>query len=129
MFNATKTSCLRYTKLLMTVILITTLISCASTTTVRVVDENDSIDSNVKIYLDGSYKGKGEVIYSDTKIVGSTTNVTFKKKDCRNTSHHFSRSEQLQVGALIGGLFSLIPLLWVMGYNPTHSYEFQCERK
>ena len=105
-----------------------TLISCASTTTIRVIDSNDSIDNDVKIYLDGSYQGSGEAIYSDTKIIGSTTSVTLKKKGCRSHSHYFSRSERLNVGALVGGLFFWIPLLWVMGYNPLHSYEFQCDK-
>ena len=108
--------------------LIGTLISCASTTTIRVTDSNDSIDKNVKIYLDGSYKGRGEVMYSDTKIVGSTTSVTLKKKGCRSNSHNLSRTEQLQVGALVAGFFVWVPLLWVMGYNPLHSYEFQCDK-
>ena len=128
MFNISQSELLKSVKLLVTGFLIIALISCASTTTVRVLDESGSIDRDVKIYLDGSYSGKGEIMYSDTKIVGSTTNVTLRKKGCRNSMYSLSRSEQLQVGALIGGLFSLIPLLWVMGYNPMHSYEFICEK-
>lgn len=118
---------LKMHKLLTTSCLIIALVSCASTTTIRVTDESDSIDRDVKIYMDGSYKGKGEVIYSDTKVVGSTTRVTLKKKGCRNNTRSLSRSEQLQVGALIGGIFFLVPFLWIMGYNPMHSYEFQCD--
>ena len=114
-------------KTLVICLLITTLISCASTTTIRVTGQNDNIDRGVKIYLDGSYKGRGEVVHSDTKIVGSTTSVTLKKEGCRSISRNFFRSEQLQVGALIGGIIFFIPLLWVMGYNPTRSYEFECE--
>ena len=115
-------------KFLATICLITALISCASTTTIRAVDQNDLIDGDVKIYMDGSYKGKGEVIYSDTKIVGSTTTVTLKKAGCRSNTRSLSRTERLQVGALIGGLFVWVPFLWIMGYNPMHSYEFQCEQ-
>ena len=114
-------------KILVICLFLTALISCASTTTIRVTDQNDSIDRGVKIYLDGSYKGRGEIMHSDTKIIGSTTNVTLKKEGCRSASRSFSRSEQLQVGALVGGIFFLVPFLWVMGYNPIHSYEFECE--
>ena len=61
------------------------LISCASTTTIQAIDSDSSIDQDVKIYLDGSYRGKGEVLYSDTKIVGSTTQVSLKKPNCRTS--------------------------------------------
>jgi hypothetical protein len=27
------------------------------------------------------------------------------------------------VGAIIGGIFVFVPFLWVMKYNPTHTYE------
>ena len=127
MFIFLKKGLLYYLRFFVTCLLITTLVSCASTTTIRAIDSSGSIDRGVKIYLDGSYRGKGEIIHSDTKIVGSTTTVNLKRKGCHSTSYSFSRSEQLHVGALIGGIFFLFPFLWVMEYNPTHSYEFQCE--
>ena len=80
---------LKYIRLLGSALLITALISCVSTTTVRVLDRNNSIDRNVKIYLDGSYEGKGEAIYSDMKVVGSSTAVTLKKRGCRSVQHSF----------------------------------------
>ncbi len=104
------------------------LISCASTTSIRVVDRNGNIDRNVKVYVDGQYQGTGEVLHSDTKVVGSTTSVNLRKAGCQSQSVMFSRTERLSVGALIGGLFFWIPFLWIMGYNPTHNYEFQCEK-
>ena len=107
--------------------LITALVSCASTTTVRAVDKNNSIDRNVKIYLNGSFQGKGEVIHSDTNVIG-VTNVSLLKKGCHPIHHTFSRSEQLQVGPLSRTIFVLFPPLWVMGYNPLYSYEFYCEK-
>ena len=109
--------------------LIVALVSCASTTTIRAVDTSGDIDKDVKIYTDGSYKGKGEVLYSDTKIVGSQVTVNLKKKGCRTKAYSLYRSEQLQVGALIGGIFFLVPFLWIMGYNPMQSYEFECDEK
>ena len=107
--------------------IIISFISCTSTTTIRAIDKNGDIDRNVKIYTDGSYKGKGEVVYSDTKIVGSITSVNLRKKNCRSAQHNLSRSENLDVGALVGGIFFFVPFLWIMGYNPVHSYEFFCE--
>ena len=40
-----------------------------------------------------------------------------------NTS--FSRDEQADVGAIIGGCFVLVPFLWTMKYKPVHSYELK----
>lgn len=34
-----------------------------------------------------------------------------------------SRNEQVDVGAVVGGIFTWIPFLWVMGYDPMHTYE------
>lgn len=82
-----------------------------STTIVQVHDESGSIDRDVKIYLDASYKGRGEVIHSDIKIIGSTTAVTLRKEGCRTMQYSFSRSEKLLVEPLIliGGLFFWFP--------------------
>jgi hypothetical protein len=33
------------------------------------------------------------------------------------------RNEEFQLGPCIGGVFFLVPFLWVMGYNPEHNYE------
>jgi hypothetical protein len=41
--------------------------------------------------------------------------------DVLNTS--FSREEEADVGAIIGGIFVLVPFLWTMKYSPTHMYE------
>jgi len=108
-------------------LMVGSLMSCASTTTIRAVNATGNVDRGVKVYVDGQYKGKGEVIHSDVKIVGSSTSVNMKKEGCQNQTASFSRTESLNVGALIGGIFIWPVLLWVMGYNPVHNYEFQCE--
>ena len=36
-----------------------------------------------------------------------------------------TRNEQVDVGAVIGGIFFLFPFLWTMKYNPTHLYELR----
>lgn len=105
------------------------LVSCASTTTIQAIDaEDDRVDRNVKIYVDGMYKGSGEVVYSDTKILGSSSQVALRKKGCRTQTKTLSRSEQAQVGAIIGGIFFLPLFLWAMGYHPLHTYQFECQK-
>jgi len=93
------------------------LTSCASTTTI------ESIPSDAKIYLNGEYVGKTPYTHTDTRIVGSTTTVKLEKEGYSPLNTSFSRNEEVEVGAIIGGIFTWIPLLWVMKYKPTHTYE------
>ena len=93
------------------------LSSCASTTMIQ------STPSGAKLYLDGENVGKTPYSHTDTKIVGSTTTVKLKKEGYETFNTSFSRNEQADVGAIIGGLFVWVPFLWTMKYKPTHSYE------
>jgi hypothetical protein len=79
--------------------------------------------SGAKVYLNDEPVGTTPYIHRDTKIVGSTTTVKLEKEgyDPLNTS--FSRDEEVDVGAIIGGLFVLVPFLWTMKYRPIHTYE------
>lgn len=99
-----------------------TFVACSSATTIRTTEKD------VSIYVDGEYRGKGEVIHEDQKIVGSTTYVELKKEGCENKQFHFSRNEEASVGAIIGGLFVWVPFLWVMKYKPEHNYEYECKK-
>lgn len=93
------------------------LTSCVSTTMIQ------SNPSGAKVYLNGEPVGTTPYTHRDTKIVGSTTTVKLEKEgyDPLNTS--FSRDEEADVGAIIGGIFVLVPFLWTMKYKPTHTYE------
>jgi hypothetical protein len=94
--------------------------SCSSTTFIR------STDPEARIYIDGEFRGVGSVSHSDTKIVGSTTHVRLEKDGCEPISSSFQRSEEFSVGACIGGVFLLVPFLWIMSYKPDHTYEYRC---
>ncbi len=91
--------------------------SCASTTMIQ------SIPSGAKVYIDEQPVGNTPYRYTDTKIVGSHTNVKLTMEGYEPYYTGFSRTEQVDVGAIIGGLFVWIPFLWTMKYNPTHTYE------
>jgi hypothetical protein len=97
------------------------LVACSSTTVIR------SSDPEAKIYADGQLLGTGQATYSDTKIVGSTTQVSLQKEGCQTRNYVLSRSESFDVGACIGGVFVYAPFLWIMGYNGQHNYDFNCE--
>jgi hypothetical protein len=100
------------------------LSSCSSTTTVQVAN-----DPQAKIYIDDEYVGKGTATHTDTKIIGSNTRVKISKEGCQDTYYNFSRNEEFDVGACIGGVLVLVPFLWIQKYKPTHQYEYNCEPK
>ena len=99
------------------------ILSCSSTTLIR------STDPAVKIYIDGEYAGKGQVSHTDTKTVGSTTSVRFEKAGCEPRFYNLSRNEEFDAGACLGGVFVLVPFLWIQKYKPEHNYEYECEAK
>ena len=73
--------------------------------------------------MDGQLKGNTPYTHKDTKVVGSTITMQFKMEGYQELNTTISRNEQLAVGALIGGIFLLIPFLWIMKYDPSHTYE------
>lgn len=93
------------------------LTSCASTTMIQ------STPVGAKIYLNGENVGTTPYEHRDTKILGSTTTVKLQKEGYEELVTSFSRSEEADVGAIIGGIFLLVPFLWTMKYKPNHNYE------
>lgn len=79
--------------------------------------------SGAKLYLNGEYVGETPYSHRDTKIVGSTTTVQLKKEGYETFNGSFSRNEEADIGAIIGGVFLLFPFFWTMKYKPTHTYE------
>jgi hypothetical protein len=98
----------------------TTLVAaCSSSTVIR------SNPSGAKVFLDNAYVGMTPYTLSDKKIVGSSTSVRLEYPGMEPTTFTLSRSEELQIGALIGGLFLLVPFLWIMGYKGDHTIELR----
>jgi len=95
------------------------LTSCASTTMIL------SIPDGAKLYLNEEIAGTTPYTHSDTKIVGSTTRVRLEKEGYETFYTSFSRDEEVDVGAIIGGIFVLVPFLWIMKYKPIHTYELK----
>jgi hypothetical protein len=91
--------------------------SCASSTVIQ------SNPSGAKLYLNSSYVGTTPFKHTDTKIVGTTTFVRLEKEGYESLNTSFSRNEQADVGAIIGGVFVLFPFLWTMKYDPSRTFE------
>ncbi|SFQ47754.1 PEGA domain-containing protein [Hymenobacter arizonensis] len=93
--------------------------SCASSTMLQ------SLPTGAKVYLNGEAVGTTPYRHTDSKIVGSTTSVRLEKEGYETYNTAFSRDEEADVGAIVGGVFLLIPFLWTMKYKPEHSYELK----
>jgi hypothetical protein len=93
------------------------LSACASTTLIT------SIPPGAKVYINDQPAGKTPYTYSDTKIVGSTTYITLEKEGYAPYNTVMVRNEEVDVGAVIGGFICTIPWLWIMKYQPEHTYE------
>jgi len=91
---------------------------CVSTTMIRSTP-------SAKVYIDDQPVGNTPYSYSDTKIVGSATKITLKQEGYESIHTYIHRNQQVNVGALIGGIFVAFPLLWVMDYNSGYNYELE----
>jgi hypothetical protein len=63
--------------------------------------------------------------YSDTKIVGTTTDLRLEKDGFEPVRVPLVRNERADAGAIVGGVFLLFPFLWTMKYGPEHTYELR----
>ena len=97
------------------------LLSCASVTTVRVTNDKNLVDYKTDIYIDGSYKGKGEAEHSNLNLfrVFSPINVMLKKENC--SVKKLLEPKHLNTGKFVGGLAlaGLISVAAVMKFVPT----------
>jgi hypothetical protein len=91
--------------------------SCASTTMIQ------SQPTGAKVYLNGESVGVTPYAMTDTKIVGTTTTVRLEYPGYEPLNTAISRNEEFDVGACIGGVFLLVPFLWIMHYKPVHTFE------
>jgi hypothetical protein len=101
------------------VIMAVQFIGCSSTTMIN------SSPQGAQVYLNGEYKGQTPYKLTDTKTTGAVTEVVLKHDEYATFSAPLVKSEQVNVGAVVGGLFFLFPFIWTMGYSPTHTYILQ----
>jgi PEGA domain len=106
-------------KQLVSAVTLCSLASCASTTLIQ------SQPPGARLYLNGEVVGATPYALTDTKIVGSTTTVRLELPGFETTNGAITRNEEFDVGACVGGVFLLVPFLWIMGYKPTHTFEMR----
>ena len=106
-----------YMKLIAVLFIVVGLSGCVSSTLIQ------SYPPGAKVYINGEPKGVTPYLYSDSKILGSITNVDLIKEGYEPLYTSIERNEQVDVGAIIGGFLCGVPFLWTLQYNPTHNYE------
>ena len=94
--------------------------ACSSTAVIR------SSDPDSRIYVNGENMGTGHAHYTDQKVAFSKNDVEIRKDGCAAENTSFRRSQEADVGAIVGGILGTVPLLWVAGYKPHHGYDFEC---
>lgn len=92
--------------------------ACASSTLIH------SIPPGAKVYVDGQYLGRAPVTQKDTAPLGTAKTVPLKLEGYKDRVGTI-RKEELKIGPLIGGLFALVPLLWVTGYPDQYTFELE----
>ena len=96
------------------------LLSCGSTTIIKLSDRK------AKIYENEQLLGQGEIIFTSRNVAWSSRKFVAKKKGCQDVQYTLKRNHQVDWLALITGLFTFIPLVWVMEYDAVTQYEFTC---
>lgn len=91
--------------------------SCSSSTMIV------SNPSNAKLYIDGELVGETPYKLQDTKIVGSVTDIKIEKEGYRPYMADITKDEEANIGAIVGGLFFVVPFLWTLKYKPVHTYQ------
>ena len=92
---------------------------CASTTMIQ------SNPGNAKVYLDGTLVGETPYRHTDARIVGSSMTIRLEKDGYDPLVSTITKDEVINMEAVVGGLFVVVPLLWCMEYQPEHMYELK----
>jgi hypothetical protein len=92
---------------------------CASSTVLQ------SQPPGARVFLNGMPVGATPYTMTDTNMSGSATQVRLEYPGFEPFNAMIVRSEQLDPLALITGIFLLVPLLWILGYQPTHFFTMQ----
>ncbi len=89
---------------------------CSSTTIIQ------TEPTGASVYLNEKHVGTSPYEMKDKKITASCTNLKLKMPGYKTSYHTICKDEQLNPGALIGGIFLFIPYLWILEYYPVHYY-------
>jgi len=92
---------------------------CVSSTVLQ------SQPQGARVFLNGVPVGTTPYTMTDTNMSGTATQVRLEYPGFDPFNAMIVRSEELDPMALIGGIFLLVPFLWILGYQPTHYFTMQ----
>lgn len=95
------------------------VVSCSSGTIIK------SIPEGAKVYMNDEYKGVTPYSHSDTAIVGTAFRLKLSKEGYEDFQTIMKKDEKFNTIACVGGVFCLVPFLWVFEYNPERTYEMK----
>ena len=98
--------------------------SCASTTTIGTIPRG----AEAMVYADGRYIGNAPARLTDSKISGSGTMITIEAEGYEDYKAYIEKSEHINTGALVGGIFLFVPFIWIMGYQPYYEFNLTEEK-
>lgn len=110
-----------FTRILAVVLAAGMVAACAGQTVIR------SNPPGATVYMNGVPVGRTPYLMKDRKMTGATTTVRLEHPGYLPLDVVITRNEKLDTVALIGGLFFLVPLLWVLEYNPEHHYALNAD--
>jgi hypothetical protein len=91
--------------------------SCASTTLIQTVPDK------AQLFVNEQPVGNSPYRMTDTKIIGSNTEIRIEKEGYETYYTEISRMEEPDPGPIVGG-FLLCPIFWLWGakYKAVHTY-------
>ena len=105
-------------RLIVLMVVLFFLFGCASATLIK------SNPPEAKLYLDGQYKGETPYTYSDSATAGTMRTVILRKEGYKDFTGTIKR-EKFSIPAFIGGLFFIIPFIWITEYPSEYTFEMQ----
>jgi len=111
-----KTQLLPTKPLAIILVIAITVYSCVSTTIIQ------SVPDGANLYINEEPVGKTPYRYSDSKILGSSTEIRIEKDGYDTYYTQLVRLEEPDALAIVGAFFFLPAILWATKYKPSHSY-------
>ena len=105
-------------KLIALVMVFFFLFGCSSTTLLK------SNPPGAKLQIEGQAVGETPRFYSDKAVAGTVKIVTLKKDGYKDLNGYIKR-DKFSVPMLIGGIFLIVPFIWILEYPTQYYFEMQ----
>ena len=94
------------------------LFGCTSTTLLK------SNPPGAKLQVGGQVVGETPRFYTDKAVAGTVKTVTLKKEGYKDLDGYIKRNK-FSVPMLIGGIFLIVPFIWILEYPSQYYFEME----